>query len=641
MDLLEKAMIIFKQVIEKDNKYIIKNFPIVSFLSSLKKEYKTTKFKHLLTIAGIKLSKNKRTIVIHKFFIPELIYLLRKLGYPTKLINTIIENTWLNETGEASVNNRVNLSLIKKHMNLKLKSYQQEFIEKYDVLRQRHMLNGYLLSFDQGMGKTLTALALMQSLNKSKVIIIAPKSVLHTVWVDHIERFFKSKKVVYVSSDGKNIDINADYFIVNYEALGKLQEVIPKLASGSESVGIIVDESHNFLRIKSDRTQELIQLRKSLHCNDCLLLSGTPLKAVGIEMIPILMLLDNFFDMEALAIFKKAFGVNTTVANDVMHARLTIMMERKLKADGLDLPPKNEHTIKVAIPHGDNYTVSKVQEGMKIFAEERFKFHEDKMHEYLDQFREVMEWIKENSPIAKSEEFLRYLSEVEYLRSMTIDMRNTEISEKVQWVNIYERKVILPALPNDVKRKFKDCKSAVKYVHLKVRGEVIGQYLMRLRMEMTSAMVEHANLKEYIDGAIKKTVIFTSYIDTVKRTGDIVTKLGYDPIVLHSGAKMDAKKAVNMFNNDPNLNPLISSVSMLMTGVTMVVANTMIFLNKPFRYTDYVQASDRIHRIGQDTKVDVYTILLDTGAKGNLSTRMEEIMDWSKNQFSELVEDNT
>jgi hypothetical protein len=63
----------------------------------------------------------------------------------------------------------------------------------------------------------------------------------------------------------------------------------------------------------------------------------------------------------------------------------------------------------------------------------------------------------------------------------------------------------------------------------------------------------------------------------------------------------------------------------------------VVFLNKPWRHIEYIQASDRVYRIGQDSDVLIVSILLDTGDKDNLSTRMEDIMEWSKQMFSELV----
>jgi len=218
-----------------------------------------------------------------------------------------------------------------------------------------------------------------------------------------------------------------------------------------------------------------------------------------------------------------------------------------------------------------------------------------------------------------------------------MDTRSKEMVEMAKWANDFEKDVILPLLPNDLKKEFKESRSAVKYVHLKVRGEVIGNYITKLRMKMTSEIVQHANLDKIINLAMKKTVIFTSFVDTVEIAYKHIKSLGFNALMLHGGTGDNAKSAVEKFTKDPDINPLVSSLAMLVTGVTLVEANTMVFLNKPFRFTDYLQASDRIHRIGQDADVYIYTIILDTGKAGNLSTRMEDIMEWSRDQFSDLV----
>ena len=74
------------------------------------------------------------------------------------------------------------------------------------------------------------------------------------------------------------------------------------------------------------------------------------------------------------------------------------------------------------------------------------------------------------------------------------------------------------------------------------------------------------------------------------------------------------------------------------TGHTINEANTVIFLNVPFRSTDYEQASERCYRIGQDTDVYIYKLVLDTGDEPNLSTRMQDILSWSKDQFGQIVD---
>ncbi len=47
--------------------------------------------------------------------------------------------------------------------------------------KQKYNLRGLILAFEQGLGKTMTSLALMESLGKDCIIIVAPKSTTRTV----------------------------------------------------------------------------------------------------------------------------------------------------------------------------------------------------------------------------------------------------------------------------------------------------------------------------------------------------------------------------------------------------------------------------------------------------------------------------
>jgi SNF2 family DNA or RNA helicase len=635
-------MLFFDDVVEREMYYDIRSFPIELFARKLKRHYETSKLEHLFKAVGISiLSTRIRTIRVHKFFIPEMIYLLRTLGFPEKLVNTIISNTWVKDIHLPCKNNRIALSRIKNEMNITFKHYQQEYIEQYDILKQKYHLNGYILSFEQGLGKTITALGVMTALGKKKVIIIAPKSTLETVWASHIHQFYNAKKNIYLPSTTPPT-VEHDYVIVNYEAMDKIAGLVSTYARMSDDVGIIVDESHNFLSTSSNRTLGLINLRKNIGCKDILCLSGTPIKAIGVELIPMMRLLDNFFDEEAEATFKLSFGVNTLIATDVLRQRLSIMMHRKvIDASTVVLPPKEEHIIQVKVPGSEIYTLEKVKVAAREFGAMRLAYHKAKMPEYIAAFTETMDVLRSKPAIKSSPDFAKYLRLVYRFHKFGVDMRNPEDTADVRWANTYEDAVVEPALTSVQIKKFRACKTAYKYVALKITGEILGQFLTRLRMQMTSAMVEHAGLEGIIDEALKKTIIFTSYVDTVDVAGAYLKKKGYTPLTLHSSMGTSAKAAVETFIKHDKVNPLIASIQMLVTGVTLVVANTVIFMNKPWRHIEAAQASARIHRIGQDTECHIYTLILDTGAKPNLSTRMEEIMEWSKSMFVAMVGDGS
>lgn len=624
-------------IIDSDQYYIIKNFPILRFQYSLKKEYGSIRISNLVERVGIKWFKSG-AIKIHKFFIPEIVYLLNKFQYEEKLIQSIIDKTWIKSVYSKVQHNRADLSLIAKHLNINLYPHQKEFVTNYDILKQKYQLNGYLLGDSPGAGKTITSLSLMVALNKKKVIIIAPKSTLTTVWEHHIKKYFKENKHICVVGRD-TLYPQADFFILNYESMSKIFDISHMWNNGKD-IGVIVDESHNFLALSSNRTQNLIKLVKETHIEDTLLMSGTPIKALGSEIIPMLMIIDKYFDDEALTIFKQTFGVSRSIGKDIIRNRISSIMHRNDKNKILDLPEKNEISIRISIPDGYKYTLPEVKKAIVLFVDERLRYHNAKMSEYTSSFEEVIRYLS-TSPIGKTNEFIRYIHLITLFRKTKVQTFDPKIAEDVKWVNNYEKTVIFPVLPKPLLIKFKECRSAIKYLHLKIKGEVIGQFLMSLRMKMTSSMIEHSPLKKIINEALKKTVIFTSYVDTLEYTMKYLEDEGFKPIAIYGKTTQYVKSLLDKFDNDPKTNPLVASILSLSTGVTVIVANTMVFLNKPWRIVEYIQATDRVHRIGQDTDVFIYSFILDTGNIDNLSTRMESIMEWSNDMFMAMIEEDT
>lgn len=623
----------FDQVKEEGTHYTIHNFPVIQFFNKLRKEYKTSKLEHLFEVIGIRLfSANRRTIVIHKFFVPELLYLLSKYEFPSSLINTIRNSTWV---GAATpVTNSVDLAYINKMIDVKLYEHQTEFLKNYMTNKVTNHLRGYLLSFEQGLGKTITSLCLMEGLKKEHVVIICPKNTMMETWNAHLIKFFKDTQKVWVAGYTKGpLTTSAKWIIVNYERIDEIKEFLIK--NQMNNLGIIVDESHNFLRTSSQRTQLLIDLANYNRNADILLMSGTPIKSCGVEMIPLLRVLDPYFDDEAVTIFKRTFGFNTSIANDVLNARLDRMMTR-VRKDILDLPEKKETTISVRMPTGWMYTASQVEKEIVDFVKKRQDYYNQNLQSYLDAFEEVIEWLRDEPTVGGQPDFQRYLSIIDWLRESNIsDARG---NADIVWANQYENDVLIPALPEDLRKQFIWSKSVVKYLPLKIKGEVIGQLLTRLRMQMTTEMLQAADIKQYVDKAMKKTVVFTSYVDTIEVAYNYFQSNGYNVAAVYGKTASELTATVKRFQEDQSVNPLIASLKMISTGATLTAANTVIFLNKPWRSIEYQQASDRVHRIGQDTECEIISLVLDTGKEANLSTRMEDIMQWSNDQFDQIVD---
>lgn len=623
----------FDPVKEEGMHYTIRNFPVLSFFHKLRKEYKTSKLEHLFDVIGIRLfSANKRTIVIHKFFVPELLYLLDKYNFPNSLITTIRSNTWVGAV--RPITGSVDLNYINQTMQVSLYDHQTEFLKNYLPNKIKNHLRGYLLSFEQGLGKTITSICLMEGLKKERIVIICPKNTMMETWNAHLIKFFKNTQKVWVAGYTKGpLHASARWIIVNYERIDEVKEFLIK--NQTNNLGIIVDESHNFLRTSSQRTQQLIDLTNNNRNADILMMSGTPIKLCGVEMIPLLRVLDPYCDDEAVAIFKRTFGFNTSIANDVLSARLSRMMTR-VRKDILNLPEKKESVVNVKMSTGWKYTASQVEKQIVEFVRERQDYYNQHLQQYIEAFEEAITWLKRDPVVGRQPDFQRYLNIIDWLRESHIsDARG---NADIVWANQYERDVLIPALPEDLRKKFIWSKSVVKYLPLKIKGEVIGTLLTRLRMQMTTEMLQAADIKQYVDNAVKKTVIFTSYVDTIEVAYNYFKSQGYNVAAVYGKTASELTDTIQRFQEDQSVNPLIASLKMLSTGATLTAANTVIFLNKPWRSIEYQQASDRVHRIGQDTECEIISLVLDTGKEANLSTRMEDIMQWSSDQFDQIVD---
>ena len=623
----------FDPVKEEGMHYTIRNFPVISFFNKLRKEYKTSKLEHLFDVIGIRLfSANKRTIVIHKFFVPELLYLLDKYNFPNSLITTIRSNTWVGAV--RPITGSIDLNYINQTMQVSLYDHQTEFLKSYLPNKIKNHLRGYLLSFEQGLGKTITSICLMEGLKKERIVIICPKNTMMETWNAHLIKFFKDTQKVWVAGYTKGpLYPSVRWIIVNYERIDEVKEFLIK--NQMNNLGIIVDESHNFLRTSSQRTQQLIDLANNNRNADILMMSGTPIKLCGVEMIPLLRVLDPYCDDEAVAIFKRTFGFNTAIANDVLSARLSRMMTR-VRKDILNLPEKKESVVNVRMSTGWKYTTSQVEKQIVEFVRERQDYYNQHLQQYIEAFEEAITWLKRDPIVGRQPDFQRYLIIIDWLRESHIsDARG---NADIVWANQYEKDVLIPALPEDLRKKFIWSKSVVKYLPLKIKGEVIGTLLTRLRMQMTTEMLQAADIKQYVDNAVKKTVIFTSYVDTIEVAYNYFKSQGYNVAAVYGKTASELTDTIQRFQEDQSVNPLIASLKMLSTGATLTAANTVIFLNKPWRSIEYQQASDRVHRIGQDTECEIISLVLDTGKEANLSTRMEDIMQWSSDQFDQIVD---
>lgn len=577
-----------------------------------------------------------------KFFAPEVHYILRQLltgkymttskGIVRKALAALEENTWLAglEQEPVKILDRTKANLFK----FNALEHQARFFDVFEDIVTRYQLNGYLLSAAPGAGKTFTSLLLAEMLHASTVVLVVPKNSQYTVWNQHLKEVYKEPQDAWIAIEGK--DYTGQRFIItHYEGLEDTLAVCGRFNNANTVV--VLDESHNFNEIDSKRTQLFVELCKRVKSKYTLWSSGTPIKALGYESIPLLRTIDKYFTPDVEFRFKKIFGRDAKRALDILKNRMGIISYKVEKNEFVDNKPSTEN-ISIKIPNGDKYTLEVVGQVMTDYIKKNLKYYLDNMKHFEAIYNQAM---KEHEKYLKDrgskEDYKQYQ---EYIKEIRRGFDPRTMSHMSMYCNNYENTQIIPNLSKDLKAPFKNARAVVKYPQLKVLGEALGNVLAKKREECQIELALHSKLEDVVDKAVKKTVIFTSYVGVVKELEKYFKAKGYNPLVVYGETNKELPNIVKQFEVDAKADPLIATYKSLSTAVPLIMADQAVFTNMPWRDYELTQAKARIDRLGQDTPVKFVFTTLDTGDKPNLSTRSSDILAWSKEQIAAIMGDS-
>ena len=646
----EQLHLVSSKIKIDDDYIIIKGINFRKFIQRIKEYYSENNFSKIFMMVYTRQSEklwkkgriNKKDMDIKYlkfpiFFALEIAMIFEDLGhyykvpYYRKISKLIRKKTWvanLHKPVEEIPIDTENL----KNIRYTLKPYQQEFIKMYPTLKNRFNLNGYLLSFDQGLGKTLTSTALAECLNCKQVVIVCPNS-LKENWAYEIKEYFykyENEKIwkdeVFVQGSNKyQMTKNTKYIIVNLEAIPTIYNLVDKK---KKSI-LIVDEMHNVRNIKGKRTQELIELKNKLGNTDVLLMSGTPIKASPNEITPSLMLIDPLFTEEVANLYNKCFNVDGVGTKEIVNARFGMVMHRKTKKEVLALPEKNLHTLSFKLAGSNKYLSDVVKYDVNQVFNSLYSVELDRSDElrvnYLNMIKKYSK-----APFSEYNEYMKYINHP------FEDYNDAYMERMERFVSTY----VLPNIlyPPDLKA-FKEAQTAYLRMKERAMGKAIGQILHPRRKEMFIQLYEQnkEEIIEMIQNSTKKTVIFSTLLEVVDYIHKDLNKQGVGCVKIVGGSN-DRMELIQEFKNNEDIEVLIATSQTLSTGVTLIEANQMFFFGTPWRSADYNQCCDRIYRIGQNTDVNIYNVLLDTGDELNLSTRMNDILNWSDNMFNNMIE---
>jgi len=187
----------------------------------------------------------------------------------------------------------------------------------------------------------------------------------------------------------------------------------------------------------------------------------------------------------------------------------------------------------------------------------------------------------------------------------------------------------------------KNARTVILNAAMKAMGEALGQIYGPRRVEaLVSIVNEHRKeIFDIINKSEKKVIMFCTSVKALNMVEKIFSqmKVGH---VLTTGETQNISAELDKFMQYDDVLLLLASFKMS-TGVTLVNANTVIFLDQPYRDADYQQAQDRVYRRGQDTDVYIINFFIDTGDIPNITTHSREILEWSANVVSSIMPTKT
>lgn len=123
---------------------------------------------------------------------------------------------------------------------------------------------------------------------------------------------------------------------------------------------------------------------------------------------------------------------------------------------------------------------------------------------------------------------------------------------------------------------------------------------------------KEVKLKQLLDDIInrgEKVIVWSSFIENAEFFSRLYKH--YCPVKIHGRMAIeDRNKSVERFKyGDAKI--LFATPQAAKEGLTLTVANNVIFYDRGFNLDDYLQAQDRIHRISQQKTCNIYNLMME------------------------------
>ncbi|MEM0325150.1 MAG: DEAD/DEAH box helicase [Candidatus Aenigmatarchaeota archaeon] len=566
-------------ITKQNNFYTISNINIDDVIVTAE-ENQNIKFDYFKNAIDI-LDDNK--IKIHQFFIFELYILLKYARMYDDAIH-LYNNTHLKNIGYGTNNLvRKNVSDIIKY---EPKPYQEIFIKNYPILKNKLDLRGYYLAFDTGLGKTFTSFYTSFAYG-DRLIVVSPKS-LKINWKSEILMFsnFTEDDICIFPEENYT---NQKVLLTNYEQIKNIPHVFDK------NTFIVLDEAQIVRYADRVKIINLYNFVKANNIDNILILSGTPVKGRYGELSGAFLLLDKYFDEDAISYFYKAYNKASAIGSLLLKHRLSLTMLRLTKekvGKVINLPPKNIVIEPVHLSNIEDYLITK-----------------DKVLKFILECSQINnEFIEKTKHVLPDDLYKRLQN-----RSITVD--DLKILKKIR------EKVGIDFI---IRNNSCIAKSLVNFYINTLRKMIIDIYKNKL------------NWFKKLFKQEKKILVFTMYVDIAEELVKLFKEHITDNVfIIHGQTPLDERaKAIKKFKEEDTI--LVATYGALGYGVTLVEGRIVVYADLPYREADLKQAVDRVYRIGQTREVYVYYLKL--AGENTLQDKREKIIEKYAQNVKELID---
>jgi superfamily II DNA or RNA helicase len=498
----------------------------------------------------------------------------------------------------------------------------------------------YLLADEVGLGKTIEAGIVIEELmargRADRVLIVTPAS-LKLQWQAEMKDKFDQDYVIYDGSYVRNVRrsmsednvwdhddmVITSIDFAKQEADAENEEKMLEPLSRAEWDIVVFDEAHHLTaRRDSEGQKNRTQRYKvgeavSPNTDALLFLTGTPHKGKSDQFYFMVDLLEPYrFEDE----------------NDITPEELDDLMIRRLKSnpnmvhsDGSPMFPKKEiDTLSVEFTPEEEQLYQDITDYLRNYyrlgEEQESQAAGFSMVIYqkrlVSSIRAIQRSLEKRASVLESGGKEQLPQSAKSLLKQYRERPDTLTENQRQHVEEELQEISMEQDPEERQRELEIVQELIE----RAREIDVDRKAKRLREAIENLLAEDPD---------EKVLVFTEYTDTLEYLRDEILS-DYDVAQIHGGLSQPARREqVEKFRNDANI---MLATDAAREGINLQFAHIMVNYDLPWNPIRIDQRLGRLHRYGQDQKVNIYNLFVE-------DTRESDILETLVTRVDTIEED--